>query len=195
VTYKGLLVLSLAMCFFFFVNPSEAKINDNDCKCDFDTSEYTAECDCAFACAVAVKDGKKCNIVCDGSVTNVEPGNYMVFGNPTAYLNEMSSIRRYILSVGFDAFRDRSFAERALPRILRSAYIGALFISPKGKRELDTIIDKVFSYFGIEVRESFTNKYGRVFKKEFQRGDWITASYKKIQLTIRDYNIRLVFVK
>ena len=48
--------------------------------------KYTAECDCALLCAVAVKDGKECNIVCDGSPQKAEKGNKKAYGELKAYL-------------------------------------------------------------------------------------------------------------
>lgn len=193
--YKSLLILSLITFLFFFGLIVRADSDNNECKCDFDTTTYTAECDCAFACAVFMENGKHCNIVCDGSASNVGKGNPAVFGDPPGYLTEMASIKNYLLSVGFKTFLDQSFAKHALPRLLRSAYIGASFISPETKYEIDSLVENTFSTFGRQIRNSFTDPYGKGFTKEFQAGNVITVSYKTIKLNTPKYNIRLLYVK
>ena len=192
---KYFLAFSLATFLFCSTNPLKAKSNDEECKCDFNTSEYTAECDCALTCAVAVENGKNCNIVCDGSPATAEPGDYKLFGEPAAYLEKMASIKKYIVSAGFMAFRNTSFAQKALPRLLRSAYIGASFISPDKKQELDTLVHEVFSKFGRQIRTSLIHEHKGVFEKEFKDGNRIMVSYKVIKLTVPNYKVRLLFIR
>lgn len=192
---KNLLALGVATCLIFYANPLSAESRQSECKCDFNTPEYTAECDCAFACAVAVQDGKHCNIVCDGSPSGVERGNYRVYGEPHIYLNDMRAISTRLMSAGFKAFDDWSFSKHSIPRLLRSAYIGSLFISSERKYEIDTFVEKIFSKFGNDVVTSFTKQYGKPFKKEFIDVGWIEASYKLIRMNLPKYKIRLLYVK
>ena len=185
----------IAALLFFITNLLNAKPNNAECKCEFDTTKYTAECDCALTCAVAVENGKNCNIVCDGSPTTAESGDYKLFGEPAAYLEKMASIKKYIVSAGFMAFHDTSFAQKALPRLLRSAYIGASFISHDEKKELDTLVHKVFLKFGQQIRSYIIQKNKGVFEKEFKDGNRIMVSYKLIKLTVPNYKIRLLITK
>lgn len=193
--HKGLLALSLAICLIFIVNPSKVKSKENDCDCDFDTPKYTAECDCALACAVAVENGANCNIVCDGSPTSAEHGYYQVFGQQTAYLKKMDSIKGHMLAQGVNAFKNRSFANDALPNLFRSAYIGASFISSEKKIEIDKIVNNAFLKYGKDLWQSFADQDRKTFEKELQKGSSITASYKMIKLTIPNYNISLKVIR
>lgn len=185
----------LTTLLFFFTSLLKAKSKDDECKCDFDTATYTAVCDCVLTCAVAIKNGKNCNIVCDGSPATAEPGNYRLFGKPFAYLKEMASIRHNISSAGFMAFRNTSFAQKALPSLLRSAYIGASFISPEKKQELDTLVHEVFSKFDEQIRSYLIQENKGVFEKEFKDGNRIMVSFKLIKLTVPNYKVRLLFIR
>jgi len=193
--HKGLFALSLALSLFLIVNPSKVKSEDVDCKCEFDTPAYTAECDCALACAVAVENGKKCNIVCDGSPTSVEHGYFSVFGRKTAYLTKMASIKDYMLSGGFNTFKDKTFAQEALPNLFRSAYIGTSFIPSEKRIEIDKIVNNVFMKYGNEIWQHFMVKDSKPFEKNLKEGIQISAAFKKINLVIPNYVISLKVIR
>lgn len=182
--YRVVMALTFAIGLFLSTGYSGAE-SDDDCSCDFSNKEYTAVCDCALVCGVAVKNGKNCNIVCDGSPTTVED----------AYSKEMILIKDNMLSSGFAAFKNVSFAQYSLPKLVRSAYISASFIPSSRKESIDNLINKAFSEFGEEILKSYIEPGREPFKKEIRDGNWITVSYKRIKLNIPNYSIRFTFIK
>ena len=193
--YIRLLTSVIILNLILLTLPQTVFSKDPKCECDFDTPSYTAECDCALACAVAMEGGKKCNIVCDGSPASAEHGYHQAFGRPTAYLEKMNSIKGAMLAVGFNAFRNSGFTQDALPNLLRSSYIGASFISSEKKIEIDKIVNDTFRKYSREISQSFTVKDNKPFEKKLKDGTQIEASFKKINLVILNYNISLNLIR
>lgn len=111
---------------------------EDKCFCKFDTDNYKAKCDCAILCAVAVKEGRDCNIVCDGTVSSAINGSDY-FGGRRKYLDDVSNIIQFATRNGFKSFQDSYFSELALPKLIRSAYVNADFIEIDKKGELDNL--------------------------------------------------------
>ena len=137
---KKVVACSILLSIFSLLTASQSLTQnlEDKCFCKFDTDNYKAKCDCAILCAVAVKEGKDCNIVCDGSISSAITGaDY--FGERRNYLDEMSNIILFATRNGFNSFKDSFFSERALPRLIRSAYINTDFIGIEKKIELDNL--------------------------------------------------------
>jgi len=185
-------LLFILLVHFFPINPvfcsDEAK-----CECDFDSAAYTAKCDCAFACAVVMKEGKHCSIVCDGEPKAAAKGNMTVFGTPEEYLKGMAKLKGIVSMGGFSAFSNPTFSKKSLPMFVRSAYIGADFISPGEKKYLDDFVIKVFSKYDKEIWTNFTNQYSKGFKKVFSSGKLGMVKYKGIKLGLPAYTIKFCY--
>ena len=185
-------ISAILLIVFFSLNPAVCS-DEPKCECDFDSPAYTAKCDCAFACAVATKKGKHCSIVCDGEPKAVAKGNMAVFGTPKEYLKGMASFKGTLFTDGFSAFNNPKFSKKSLPMFVRSAYIGAEFISPGDKKYLDDFVSKVFSEYDKEIWENFIHEYKKGFKKQFPGGKQGMAKYKVIKLGLPGYSIKFFY--
>jgi len=185
-------VSTILLILFFSLNPAFCS-DEAKCECDFDTTSYTAECDCSFACAVVMKEGKHCSIVCDGEPKAAAEGNMAVFGTPKEYLKGMAYFKDTLFMDGFSAFNNPKFSKKSLPMFVRSAYIGAEFISPGEKKYLDDFVYKVFSEYEKEIWENFTNKDTKGFEKQFPDGKLGVVKYKGIKLGLPGYSIKFFY--
>jgi hypothetical protein len=193
---RKLLVVVVAASIFLFMQNTKLLYSEDECECDFDTPKYSAKCDCALICAVAIKDNRHCQIVCDGYPSNVDININQYFGDPSDYLSEMNTIRSQIFIKGFVAFNDRIFTQSALPRLLRSAYIGASFIDHKEKNELDKLITEIFYSFGEKITMHFSGNYPGTYEEELSKEVHIYTKLKMIKITfMQQYEIRLIFIK
>ena len=190
-------VSTILLILFFSSNPAFCS-DEAKCECDFDTTSYTAECDCAMACAVAMDRGKYCSIVCDGAPTNATDGNKAVFGNSRQYLAEMASIRREMFSGGYRvpmAADNNYFRDRALPRLFRSSYISAPFLTEEEVVKLDNQVNKAFSKFQNEIWKHFVNEGKERFEKQLDGKDSIEVTYKTIRLRTPLYTFKFSILK
>jgi len=167
----------------------------SDCKCDFDTSRYSAECDCALTCSIAMEGNRHCYIVCDGVPRNAAGGLEQLYGSPYSYVSDMRKIKSQMFTRGFAVFQNRSFARWALPRLLRAAYIGAPFVDAPAKRELDRQVRKVFLKFGEEIWGYFIGKYSGVLEADLNGEIQIRVTLKTIKLILPShYSLKLSFL-
>lgn len=185
-------ILFILLVHFFPINPAFCS-DEAKCECDFDSAAYTAKCDCAFACAVVMKGGKHCSIVCDGEPKAVAKGNMAVFGTPEEYLTGMAKLKSIVSMEGFTVFNNPKFLKKSLPMFVRSAYIGADFISPDEKKDLDNFVIKVFSEYEKEIWENFTDKDSKGFEKHFMSGKRGVVKYKGIKLDLPGYGIKFFY--
>ena len=182
----------ILLILFFSSNPAFCS-DEPKCECDFDSAAYTAKCDCAFACAVVMKEGKHCSIVCDGEPKAAAEGNMAVFGTPKEYLKGMAYFKDTLFMDGFSAFNNPKFSKKSLPMFVRSAYIGAEFISPGEKKYLDDFVFKVFSEYEKEIWKNFINKNTKGFEKQFPSGKLGVVKYKGIKLGLPGYSIKFSY--
>jgi hypothetical protein len=72
-------------------------------------------------------------------------------------------------------------------------YIGAEFISPDEKKDLDDFVYKVFSECEKDIWENFTNKYAKGFEKQVPGGKQSVVKYKGIKLDLPVYGIKFFY--
>lgn len=193
-------IVIVASVLFLLAQLPSAFADEQGCECDFDTTSYSAECDCALACAVAVKDGKHCNIVCDGAPKNAAAGDTKAFGSREKYFYQMDSFRVEMLSKPsrFFSVYNETIGLVALPRLLRSSYIGAIFLSDQEKVKLDKLVSNIFSKDGKEIWQYFTVPGKGVLKKDKKQTDGslsIEVSYLVMKLSTSTYTLKFIVVR
>lgn len=184
------IVISVLCCLVGEISIAE---EENPCKCKFDTEVYSARCDCALTCSQLIENNKHCLIVCDGSPRNVPHGDSS-FGRRMDYLYRMQDIMGAVRKTGWDIFKDKGFAEVALPGLLRCGYIGARFLSRDRKEELDILILRIYKQNGLQIHDAFLGRKPE-FNKSLGNGIRVRAMEKKIEIDIKPSLLRLIFVQ
>ena len=132
-------------CIFFIILsilPCLAYPSDS-CECDFDTAKYTAKCSCYAVCAVTTKNGRECKITCDGK-SETREGDTKLYGALPKFRVNIKKIMNQIHKKGLNAYYDASFIKYAMPRLMRTSYLSADFLSDFQAIQIDQIIHYIF---------------------------------------------------
>jgi len=169
------------ICFSIF--PFLAYSSDS-CECDFDTAKYTAKCSCYAVCAVTTKNGRECKITCDGK-SETKNGDTRLYGALPQFRKNIEEIMNQIYKRRLNAYYDASFIKHAMPRLMRTSYLSADFLSDLQAVQIDQIIHYIFEKNWNRIKNSLQSHTLDKFYVEAPSNNAIEVQVSQFKLSIK----------
>jgi len=173
-------------CIFFIslsIFPSLAYPSDS-CECDFDTTKYTAKCSCYAVCAVTTKNSRECKITCDGK-SETKEGDTKLYGALPQFRENIEKIMNQIYKKGLNAYYDASFIKYAMPRLIRTSYLSADFLSDFQAIKIDQIINYIFKINWNRIKNSLRSDTSDKFSLDTPFHNKVEVQVSKFKLFIK----------